>query len=269
MTDTFPGVRKTAKPVALNWRFHRITFILPIFILIPCFWPTRKFDGVPMKQQRGLAISTILLAVILLIAIAVTLAMSSRASNGNSSQQQAKLFATTLMNQANALKIGFDKMQANGIDFNNIRFNVNSNSGVYGLFNPTYGGTEEQFPPINALFNPSAPGYTDWRYNNNIMLKGVGTDNGIDAVVVMADISLTVCQAINNALHGISLSSTPPQSDSPTATTTNFTIGDVGGTSGPTIDMRNDSHIQNWTEGCMLTDDSGTHYLYFKTVNEL
>lgn len=205
------------------------------------------------KKTRGLAISTILLAVVLLAAIAVTIAMSSRSSNGNSSTQQAKLNAATLMNQAANMRIGFDRMAANGTDPTTITFDT---SGTAGLFNPTVGGTVQQFPPSAAYKTP--PGTPQWYYNQNVKLEGIGTSNA-DYVVLVTNISGAVCNSIMNQLYGMA---TPLQSAAATATIANLT-------SNAAVDFTSDSNhaTQNRPEGC-FGDVTGNFWVYYKAVVE-
>lgn len=208
------------------------------------------------KKTQGLAISTILLAVVLLVAIAVTIAMSSRASNGNSSIQQAKLNASTLMNQASNMRIGYDRMQANGVDASIITLDTAANTG---LFNPISGGTVQQFPP-GAAYIGGTPG--GWYLDQMVVLQGVGTGTAYSYVLFTTNLTEAVCQAINNLAYGASLTTPPPRTTTPEATAhnietgaaMNFTGGDYAGAT-------------NHPEGCFL-DNISSSYVYYKPLVE-
>lgn len=215
------------------------------------------------KRTRGLAISTILLAVVLLAAIAVTIAMSSRSSNGNSSAQQAKLNAATLMNQGANIRIGFDRMAANGTDPTTITLDT---SGTAGLFNPTIGGTVQQFPP-SAAFTGGTAG--SWYYGTNVALEGIGTASS-DSVVFVTDITKPVCQSIMNQLYGVAITNNPTQTAAANATAANIASGGVSGALGTAIDFTSDTNhaTQNHPEGCFQELTPGTKYIYYKAAVE-
>lgn len=208
------------------------------------------------KKTRGLAISTILLAVVLLAAIAVTIAMSSRASNNNTSTQQAKLNASTLMNQASNMRIGYDRMQANGVDASTITLDTAANTG---LFNPVSGGTVQQFPP-GAAYVSGTPG--GWYLDQLVVLQGVGTGTAYSYVLFTTYLTETVCQAINNLAYGASMTTPPPRTTTPEATAprmeTNQGMNFVGG------DYAN---ATNHPEGCFL-DNISSSYVYYKPLVE-
>ena len=58
-------------------------------------------------SARGIALSAILLAAVLLVAIGVAIALGARSTSANSDQDRTTLDATTIMNQGTTLANGY------------------------------------------------------------------------------------------------------------------------------------------------------------------
>lgn len=201
-----------------------------------------------MARQLGLAISTILLAIVLVAAIAIVIAIGSRAGPAQSAQQQARLDATTLINQAQNLKTGFDKMVADGLDPAAITFD---NAPGTGLWNPSVGGTVAQLdlPPSGTT---GLGAYYKWLYHGSgaeLKLMNVGSSAGNYAVMVHYLTNAT-CQQINYLLWG---STTIPRASS-TQDTTSWAV----------VDYSTDPATNERPEQCMATE-GGTNF-YYKVI---
>jgi hypothetical protein len=210
---------------------------------------TRRADN------QGLAISTILLAVVLLAAIAVMIAMSSRSGNASSSEQQDRLLASTLLHQAQTFRTGFDMMQANGVDIQAITFDTASGTGLWG----TDGTIVYQYPPAAALTSTAS----DWGYKNssgqgNVQLMNIGTPAGPERVIQLNRITKGVCQQVNQLLYG---ATTIPKLTAPSGTFANWD------TDAASIDLSADPATDSRPEGCVEVEDQAVN-VYYKTVSE-
>lgn len=205
--------------------------------------------------NRGLAISTILLAVILLAAIAITIALSSRNGNATSSAQQDRLLASTMLHQAQTFRTGFDMMQANGVEIQTITFDTASGTGLWG----PNGTIVYQYPPAAALTSTAS----DWGYKNssgqgNVQLMNIGTAAGSERVIQLNRITKGVCQQINQLLYG---STTIPKLTAPSGTFANWDTDAAG------MDLSADPATNGRPEGCVEVEDQ-TVNVYYKTISE-
>jgi hypothetical protein len=190
-----------------------------------------------MARQLGLAVSTILLAILLVAAIAIVIANASRGGPAQSAQQQARLDATTLINQAQNLKTGFDKMVADGIG--PAAFTFDNVPGT-GLWTPSVGGTVAQrdLPPSGTTGRGA---YYKWIYHGpgaELKLMNVGSAAGNYAVMGHYLTNAT-CQQINYLLWG---STTIPRTSS-TQDTTAWAM----------VDYATDPATNERPEQCMAT----------------
>jgi hypothetical protein len=94
-------------------------------------------------------------------------------------------------------------------------------------------------------------------YRQNSMLEGEGDDTQADYFLQLHELTLPVCQQINQALYN---DPTVPHTQAPSATIVAwYTRSDV-------MDFTADTaHATlNRPEGCMATDDN--HYVYYKLI---
>lgn len=209
-----------------------------------------------ISKMTGLAITAILLAVVLLAAIAVTIAMSSRAGNANSAQQQDKLTATTIMNQAQQFKTAFELAMSNGADITSITATWPPGSGTQPLiFSPASASFPTLTPPIagSGLANHPSWSYA-WIWHGDghlVQIKNVGTGVG-NYVLALAPITLGVCQQINQLLSG--------DASIPAITSSWYDWSDMEPT-----DASNDPAVDGKQEGC-FADNGYDAYEYYKVT---
>jgi len=213
-----------------------------------------------LRNEKGFAVSMIILVIALFAIIIAAMAIAGRGTNVTGSEQTAKVHASTIIQQGNNLKTGFDYMISNkAIDISTITFNADDNTG---LFHPTDGGVPQQFPPKEALKTTD----NDWVYkrNNNgnavVKLKGVGTDAGEDYVVALVDIKKSVCEQINKALYG-STYIPPTTAGSSTATNWNTAATEIN------LSYETNDKIKQKPELCIKTTNENK-YVYYKAVYE-
>lgn len=199
-----------------------------------------------LKKARGLALTIILLAIVLIAAIAVTIAMSARSSNASSSQQQDKLLATTIMTEAQQVKTGMEIAMSNGLDLSTVTSSWTSpvttfDMGSYGIIS--------EAAPVKASTDPSWFGWI-WHGSGALAkIENVGTGAG-NYVLEIDPLTLEVCQQINQALFG--------------STTILTTYADGWSNSQP-VDASTETNLDSKQEGCFYSSVF-SRYIYYKVV---
>jgi len=154
-----------------------------------------------MRQQSGIAVLTMILLVVILLAVIGSVVAYSRGSPTSPSDQTAKLMGASIVDQGNIFKDGFDLMMAKGSDISTITFD---SVAVTGLFNGTTGGAIDQAPAADAVSVAAAL----WYYAKGstaatgVIVTGVGT-GGSSYAVVVKNVKDSVCKQINRSLHNV------------------------------------------------------------------
>lgn len=201
---------------------------------------------------HGLAISTVLLAVVLLAAIAVTIAMSSRSGQSSSADQQNHMMATALINQAQNLVQGMQNLSDSGSDINTITLD---DDPTHGLYYPALGGAPQQTPPPNAQYGGAASWHT-WSLRNNISLMNSGT-TAPEIMVMLTDITYPVCVEVNKILGIAEVApGTVPYLTTPDATQSNLYDMSYA------LDLSADTATQNLYQGCLTSSDQKLNFYF-------
>jgi hypothetical protein len=199
-----------------------------------------------MKNSKGLAFTTILLAVVLIAAITVSIAMSARSGTASTSQQQDKLLATTLINQAQQIKTSMEIAMSNGLDLSTVTISWTAPVTTFdmGAYGPI-----AQVAPVNATTNPGSFGWL-WHGSGALAkIKNVGTGAG-NYVLEIDPLTAGVCQQINQALFGS------------TAILTSY----ANGWSNPQpVDASTENNLDSKQEGCFYSSVF-SRYFYYKVV---
>ncbi|TAH32309.1 MAG: hypothetical protein EYC62_09255 [Alphaproteobacteria bacterium] len=246
-----------------------------------------------INRQSGFAIGTILLAVILIAAIVSAIAIASRGSSTQSGREQARVQASTLLQQGANLRSGFERMVANGTDKTSITANAandqlnncdNNNfpANTTCLYHTTEGGTTVQQVSTQAFHTANANNFSRYHLLRSVNVTGVGTftggaSTGASAVMVIGDLKLDVCRQINNQVNGMLLTANPPLL---VTATTLAAVGAILEGDGTTLevtlpvgaDFINGQVLQAWPEACVQLDagaaDDAREYLWYKVVSE-
>lgn len=170
------------------------------------------------KAQGGLAVITLVIATVILIAVLMGMVAASRTTS-STGDQTARLLAGAVIDQGNLQRVGIDLMVAAGSDISTIAYGTHSTAlENNGLFNPTTGGTVWQVPPGDAL-GMNALGR--WLYSSptthlNPLLpnaaNGALTDTTTKAsyAVVLTGVKDSACRMINNILRNYAADSSSP-----------------------------------------------------------
>lgn len=207
------------------------------------------------KKQSGF-VGPLFVAILLIAVVMGAMGKMSRNSTSGVSDQGAKTNASVLLKQGSDFKAGFDRLLTTGtVTASQITFDTNSTTG---LFNPAPGAQYAVLhtPPAGAVMS----GTPAFSYNNKIKLPNIGSPSVADGVVTAINISLAVCQQINNTLYNDGLGATPASSaGAADGWSTSTAIDDSAVTAGVT-------NYYGRPEGCIKSSDG--QYVYYKALAE-
>jgi hypothetical protein len=218
-----------------------------------------------LKKQKGIAIFSVILAIVFIMGAIAAVFVSSSSLSGSSSGQNFKVMASGVVNQGVTLVSAFQNMEAKGNSASAITYDMNT---VTGLFNPTVGSTSYQRP--SASYFSGAPVAVpsvrqSWVYKGSLLTaNNVGTAAAETSAFVLRGLALKVCQEINTYLYQ---SPTIPAS----AKTAALFVADAATdavtpiTDVSALDLSGVAAINRWSSGCVSTTEG--EYVYF-TVAE-
>jgi hypothetical protein len=221
-----------------------------------------------LAKQKGFSLLTgFILSIIMFGTLAFFLAgQGINAGFGTNYSNTSKV--SGLLTSGGYINTGFDAVTMGGTTPASVTFDV---TALTGVFNPTSGGASPQsLDPTLFQGRAGAAGLLDgyWIYRGSaVTLNGVGTA-AADYTMMVSGLKLSVCQQINNTLHGTALTIAPttltaftdalllgtaplPTAATPTQTTTAADLSALG-TSG-------------WMNGCYATTTAG-NYVYIHTL---
>ena len=173
----------------------------------------QKRNNNKRKNESGNVLFYILIAIVLFAALSFVVGGMMRGGNADMiGEEQAKLFAGEILDYARVVRQAVQDVRiSNGCTDTEIRFVNNVTSG-YGtsvrsacdIFDPA-GGDVRYAPPVDKW-----GAGTEWIFANNLNLAGYGAGGTPDLIMVLSDVNLTVCNAINQKL-GHSFTSPPAE----------------------------------------------------------
>lgn len=217
------------------------------------------------KHQRGVALLSIVMVVVALLALLGGIVSSSRGNTASTSEHTTKLLATSIIDQGNNISVGASMMLSKGRSMVEVTDNSTDDGtgGVYGLYNPTVGGSQVQTPVADALDTSQKwilkidPAATTDATRPLFTASNVGTA-AADYAVVLGDVKLAVCQQINAIVHGLSVTAVPDT----------VTTGALAAFTAAAGSVTTDAVKHNgWQNGCVKTTDG--KYAYFNTLKPL
>lgn len=223
-------------------------------------------------KQRGFSIlSGFILAIIMFGSLAFFLA-GSGINSGFGSLYSNTSKASGLLASAGYINTGFDAVTLGGATADQVTFDTADNTGI---FNPTTGGaTPQPLDPELFVRTSAIDGY--WVYRGNgVTMKGVGVANTPDYTILVSGLKKSICQQINSALHGTSLTTNPVSLAANDATV----VGSPTSTA-PSIATVSSNNLPfdqsavalaptGWLNGCYETTTAvgtGFNYVYIHTL---
>lgn len=146
--------------------------------------PTQRF-----APDAGIAIGPILFIIAVLGILAAAIAAGSGSFTTGTASESNRAKASAIIDIGQNLKIGFDRILGNGIDFADVVIDPISTSAADDLFSPTGGGIGA--PSTTMAY---APGTDVWYYPL-VAIPNLGTTAGSRLAVIR--VSSGVCDDIN------------------------------------------------------------------------
>lgn len=167
------------------------------------------------SSQHGGIFTYILIGIVLFAALGYAISQNNIKTDFVS-DEKARLIATELIAQGNAVKDTVSKMRLRGIKRTELSVvntimtsatynNSNCTSATCKIFDPAGGNISFPMPIAGATNTPD----TYWGFYNNLSIQDLDTvtSEGYRSRIFMmlADVNQKVCRQINNLLHGVDL----------------------------------------------------------------
>jgi len=217
-------------------------------------------------KQAGFSVLAVILVCVAVIAVLGVYLMSGQGNTSAASTSGQQVIASSVMNDADAIKTQYDMLIINGQTVGTVTFQpgAGATTPVVNVFDPV-GGI--QYPKSNAAaFSSTTFPNGNWIYSALVVEPSkVGTGVATPMIYVFPVIN-SVCQQINQALYQ---STTIP---APTALPTIANLGNGAGTAninaGTSSGNLDGASNQTWTQGCLQTSTANSN-VYFRLLKPL
>ena len=227
------------------------------------------------KSESGNVIFYILIAVALLASLSFAVSQGNRGSSQQVSEERARLIASEIIEYANIMTSAVSQIRLRGTDLSALCFDHTSwgasdynhagcGDDLNKIFHPSGAGLDWSNAPAEAMDASASPDNL-WHIYGDNEIQNVGSTtgdaNGADLILLADEISLPVCQKLNELL-GVTAANTAPPTDTAYGTTRYIgafgytaTIGDeVGGAA-----------LSGQSAGCFLNTTT-SEYAYYKVL---
>ena len=227
------------------------------------------------NSERGSVLFYILIAVVLLAALSYAVAQSGRGSISAVNEEKSKLVAGEIMEYANAIGNAVAQLRLRGIKDTDLCFdddnwgvlnypNASCSDDTKKIFHLKGGGVTWRKAPAEAMDPAAAPDYL-WHIYGSNEIDEVGTTCGADScddlILVVDELSLQVCQQINESLHVTGPAAVPPGDTS--LDEARFTgVYNFQETIGDDV---NGAELRGKTAGCFL-NGATSKYVFYKVL---
>jgi len=147
------------------------------------------------KSNDGIAIGPILFIIAVLGILASAIAAGSGSFSTSTTSESNRAKSSALIDMGQSLKIGFDRIIGNGVDFSSVNINPTATSATTDLFSPTGGGISA--PSVTMAATPSSD---TWHYPL-IAIPNIGTSNGSRVAVLR--VGAGVCNEVNTRANAV------------------------------------------------------------------
>ncbi len=228
----------------------------------------------PSASQAGNVIFYILIAVTLLAALSFAVSQSGRGSVSQLSEEKARLYATEIIEFGNTMASGVAQLRLRGVALSDVCFDharwgasdynhAGCTDNTHRLFHPDGAGLVWAQAPAEAMDSAATPDDL-WHIYADNEIKNIGTTtgnaSGADLIVLVDELSLSVCRQINDML-GLSASGATPPVDTLYGTTRytgtfsyTATIGDE------------DAVLDGKLSGCFQKTTAPAKYAFYKVL---
>ncbi|MGE4351418.1 MAG: hypothetical protein AB7E52_04425 [Bdellovibrionales bacterium] len=205
-----------------------------------------------LSLNAGIAIGPILFIIAVLGILASAIAAGSGSFTTGTTGESNRAKATALIDIGQNLKLGFDRIIGNGIEFDNVVIDETKTDGDSDLFSPNGGGITA---PSRTM--GETPSTDEWMYPL-IVIPGIGTSSGQRVAVIK--VSEGVCDEINKKTIAL---------DTGTAKTEHASLGDFSGDETSAIDNSSSwpASFEGKPVGCVYNDNgTTTGYFYYQVI---
>lgn len=206
-----------------------------------------RFPHATPVRQRGMGATIVLFTIALIVMVGAALAYASRSNPSAINVQGAKVYSGILLKQSAEFRDAFSRYAFSGANTATMTFNA-AGLPAGDLFTPSDQFGNYQTPPPQATTAPTTP--SNWLYNANVPVLGIGTAAG-ESIVYVPDVNLATCQAVNLQMYGTTVIPV-----STTVTTSNLA------TAGTAFDATPGGRAT----GCFQI--TGGTYVFYSTLNE-
>lgn len=159
----------------------------------------------PKHAQAGIAIGPILFIVAILAILVGAIAAGSGGFGSSTTDEAARVRASTIIQQAVSIKSAFDRVLVSGavpsaVIAAEAPTTTTSPLALYGVLV----GTTAQIPPRDAVVTGAS-----WRFVVDADLPGIGAPGNNDAITIV-EVSLPTCNALNELIFGRGQYVSPP-----------------------------------------------------------
>lgn len=204
------------------------------------------------NKQKGFSILAVILVIVAVIVTLGIWILSGQSNTSTLSSSTVDIQASDVLNEANNIKLSYDRLILSGKDSTQIIFMPNLSSD-YNILDPQNG---IQISNLNKSFlrtRLTAPTDGVWvmaHYDND---GGIGTLNS-DIAIFVSGIKDTICQRINYNLFG---STTIPKFAGGITKSNNFLSGaSVNNPNSFPVNTKFGLNVTNWTAGCFKANTS-------------
>lgn len=162
------------------------------------------FSSIISRERKipisaGIAIGPILFVIAVLGILAAAIAAGSGAFSTSTVSENYKAKAVALIDVGQNLKLGFERILGNGIDFDRVDMDPTHTTAADDLFSPIGGGVS---PPSTTM--AYAPGTDQWIYHDVTLPEmGIGTGTSPNKVAFLK-VAQGVCDQVNAKANAIS-----------------------------------------------------------------
>lgn len=226
------------------------------------------------NAQSGNALFYVLIAVCLLGALSYAVTQTTRGGGGNDlSNNRARLFATEIIETANSYASAVAQMRLRGVSPTQLCFDHTSWGGAnynYAactdeqnkLFSPTGGGMNWSQAPAEAMNKLATPDNL-WHFYGENEIANVGTTTGSasssDLILMVDELTLSVCQNLNDLLGIAEVTDTPP-------TVSDYSTTRFVGTYGYTNTIGASTILAGKNAGCFEKTTAPAKYAFYKVL---
>jgi len=157
-----------------------------------------------LASDAGIAIGPILFIISILGILAAAIAAGSGSFTTGTATESNRAKASAIIDIGQNLKIGFDRIIGNGVDFDAVIIDPENTSSSYDLFSPLGGGISA--PSVTMAADPS----TDkWKFPL-VAIKRLGTTDGNRLAVLR--VTEGVCDELNSKVAALDTGTAMDQS---------------------------------------------------------